>query len=167
MTGAGDTALAMITYAMANNLEMEVCVRLANLAASIAIERIGCAPISLAEVAERYLEFHLESKIFDEDHLYALIELLKNHPFNLLCIDPEQPLLDILDRVKEASSSKKLILYCPSESADERLLSFLSSLQQVDFVILRTESLAHLTEMIHPDEIFPLEKGSLISSKAI
>ena len=50
VTGAGDTVLAVISAALANQMTLEKGVRLANLAAGMAIERLGCARISLSEL---------------------------------------------------------------------------------------------------------------------
>ena len=46
VTGAGDTVLAMISVGFANKLDMKYGVQLANIAASMAIERLGCARIT-------------------------------------------------------------------------------------------------------------------------
>jgi len=43
----------------------------------LAIEHLGCAAVTLSELAERLLEFDTKSKIFDESHLYALGQVLK------------------------------------------------------------------------------------------
>lgn len=59
VTGAGDTVLAVITAALANQLSLSEAARLANVAAGIAIERIGCARISLADLYARLAEVHL------------------------------------------------------------------------------------------------------------
>ena len=56
VTGAGDTVLAVITAALANAMNLTDAARLANVAAGIAIERVGCARISLAELSARLLE---------------------------------------------------------------------------------------------------------------
>jgi rfaE bifunctional protein kinase chain/domain len=55
VTGAGDTVLAVITAALANCLPVADAAILANVAAGIAIERLGCARISLADLASRLL----------------------------------------------------------------------------------------------------------------
>ena len=47
VTGAGDTVLAMLACAMANGLSIADAAQLSNIAAGIAIERFGCARISL------------------------------------------------------------------------------------------------------------------------
>lgn len=55
VTGAGDTVLAIITAVIANGGGLEEAARLANIAAGIAIERIGCARISLQDLYARAL----------------------------------------------------------------------------------------------------------------
>jgi rfaE bifunctional protein kinase chain/domain len=59
VTGAGDTVLAVVTAALANSLSISEAARLANVAAGIAIERIGCARISLADLSARLVEVKL------------------------------------------------------------------------------------------------------------
>ncbi len=51
VTGAGDTVLAVTTAAVANQIPIIQGAHLANLAASIAIQRFGCARISLQDLA--------------------------------------------------------------------------------------------------------------------
>ncbi len=53
VTGAGDTVLAVITAALANQLPLDEAAKLANLAAGIAIERIGCARVSSDDLVSR------------------------------------------------------------------------------------------------------------------
>ncbi|MBI5273091.1 MAG: D-glycero-beta-D-manno-heptose-7-phosphate kinase [Chlamydiia bacterium] len=53
VTGAGDTVLAVISLAMANRLELPLAVQLANIAAGISVERLGCVQVGLSEIAER------------------------------------------------------------------------------------------------------------------
>lgn len=60
VTGAGDTVLAMVSVALANGLPIRTAAQLGNLAAGIAVERIGCARISLAEIADRLVEDDLD-----------------------------------------------------------------------------------------------------------
>ena len=53
VTGAGDTVLAMVSCGLASGLDLGSCCQLANVAAGIAIERFGCARVSLSDVAKR------------------------------------------------------------------------------------------------------------------
>ena len=56
MTGAGDTVLSMLSFALANGVSLEDAVRLSNVAAGVAVERLGCTQISLAELAQVLVE---------------------------------------------------------------------------------------------------------------
>lgn len=58
VTGAGDTVLAVVTAALANKKSLSEAAELANIAAGIAIERLGCARISLADLSSRLLEIN-------------------------------------------------------------------------------------------------------------
>lgn len=53
VTGAGDTVLAVITALMGNGADLKKNAYLANIAAGIAIERLGCARVSKDEILER------------------------------------------------------------------------------------------------------------------
>lgn len=53
VTGAGDTVLAIIAATFANELDLKTGAFLANVAAGIAIERSGCARITLKELEDR------------------------------------------------------------------------------------------------------------------
>lgn len=59
VTGAGDTVLAIITQVLANNVDLHTGAKLANAAAGIAIEKVGCARISLADLSHRLLELRI------------------------------------------------------------------------------------------------------------
>jgi rfaE bifunctional protein kinase chain/domain len=52
VTGAGDTVVAVLAVALAQGVELEAAVRLANAAAGLAVGRVGAARITLDELAE-------------------------------------------------------------------------------------------------------------------
>ena len=53
VTGAGDTVLAVMCLGMANGIDTSLAVQFANIAAGLAIERLGCVSISIHEIAKR------------------------------------------------------------------------------------------------------------------
>lgn len=53
VTGAGDTVLALLTAAIANKSSLADAAYLSNVAASIAIERVGCARVTLKDLEKR------------------------------------------------------------------------------------------------------------------
>lgn len=165
VTGAGDTVLAMISVAMANGLDIRYAVQLANIAAGIAIERLGCARINLAEMAERLLEFDIENKIFDEEHLFALQQVLQGKRFSLLGLTTtcgmSTALFKTIRKIVARDPGKKLIIYVRDSEPDEEFVLLLSSLAEVDFIVLKCESLQDLCETIHPHEVYLMEGETL------
>lgn len=167
VTGAGDTVLSMISVALANKLDIKYGAQLANIAAGMAIERLGCARINLSEVAERLLEFDVENKIFDEEHLFALQQALKGKRYTVLGVDSTHgmstALFRSLRKLASRDSEKKLIVYVRDNDPDTEFVSLLSSLAEVDFIVLKCESLKNLCEIIHPHQVFIMEKDRLIA----
>ena len=51
-----------------------------------------------------------------------------------------------------------LIIYVHQSHPDEEFIHFLSSLQEVNSIILQTESLKHLCTRIHPHAVYLFEK---------
>ncbi len=165
VTGAGDTVLAMLSASIANGLEISPAVQLANIAAGIAIERIGCARITLSELARRLLEYDSENKIFEESHIFALQQALQGQSYTVLGVDTSSGLsLSLIHTIRELSKRKgrTLILYLKDANPDPQMVNLLSSLQEVDFIVLKKTSLQKLCESIHPDEVFIIENGKVI-----
>jgi len=166
VTGAGDTVLAMISVALANGLNIKYSAQLANIAAGIAIERLGCARINLSDMANRLLEFDVDNKVFDEEHLFALQQALQGKRYCVLGLHSAHGMSTALFRsIRKISSRErdiKLIVYVRDSNPDEEFVSLLSSLAEIDFVVLKCESLKNLCEIIHPHEVFVMENSRLV-----
>jgi D-beta-D-heptose 7-phosphate kinase/D-beta-D-heptose 1-phosphate adenosyltransferase len=167
VTGAGDTVLAMISIALANGLNIKYGAQLANIAAGMAIERLGCARINLSELSVRLLEFDVENKIFDEEHLFALQQALTGKRYTVLGLESSQGMSTALFRnIRKLSSreeDKQLIVYVRDTDPDTEFVSLLSSLAEVDFIVLKCESLKNLCEIIHPTSVYVMENENLIT----
>jgi len=167
VTGAGDTVLSMISVAIANNLDIKYGAQLANIAAGMAIERLGCARINLSEMAERLLEYDVENKIFDEEHLFALQQALKGKRYSVLGLNSAHgmstALFRSLRKLASKDSEKKLIVYVRDNEPDAEFVSLLSSLAEVDFIVLKCESLKNLCDIIHPHQVFIMEEDELVA----
>lgn len=160
VTGAGDTVLAVISLSMANKLEMSVAIQLANIAAGLSIERLGCAQITLSEIAQRFLEYDCHSKIFDESHTYALHQILGDKSYSLLVLEKEQEMTsEVFRMIRQlaAKPGKELIIYVRDSHPNDEFIEFLASLNEVKILILQTESLKNLCKTIHPDQVYFLE----------
>lgn len=168
VTGAGDTVLAMVCLGLANGLDIQEAAQLANIAAGLSIERLGCAQITLSELASRLLEYDSDTKIFDENHTYALHQVLKGKDHALLVLEKGQAMTSGLFRAIRKLASregKELLIYVCDADPNDELVHLLSSLNEVDYIILQTESLKHICDAIHPHEVYFLERDDLITSE--
>lgn len=165
VTGAGDTVLAMISVALANDLDLTVGARLANIAAGIAIERLGCARVTLSDMAQRLLESDAENKVFDEEHLFALQRVLSGKRYVVLGIHSHQGMSTALFRTlkKLSVGDEKLIVYIRDNDPDAEFVSLLSSLSEVDFIVLQGNSLKNLSDNIHPLHVYVMEGTELVA----
>lgn len=166
VTGAGDTVLAMLSVALANNLDIKYAAQLANIAAGIAIERIGCATINLSDMAERLMEFDQDNKIFDGEHIFALQQSLKGKKSSVLSIESNHGMstavFKSLRKLAEKDPEKKLVVYIRDGESDQEFISLIASLSDVDFIVVKCLSLKNLCDLIQPDEIYAIEESKLI-----
>jgi len=72
VTGAGDTVLASLGYALANNVDIDSAVKFANLAAGVVVGKIGSATASFNEIIE--YESSLK-KSSSNEHIKTLSEI--------------------------------------------------------------------------------------------
>ncbi len=167
VTGAGDTVLATLSAAIASSLPLDDAVHLANISASIAIEKMGCALVTLSDVARRLLETDVDSKVFHETHLYALQKAREKCVISILEVDTNEgitPKLLQTIRTIAKSPSEELVLYIQDDVPDEDFIHVLSSLNEVDFIILRKESLQHLCQSIRPKKVYFTKKNETAPS---
>jgi rfaE bifunctional protein kinase chain/domain len=164
VTGAGDTVLAMVSAALANGLDIAAAAQLANIAAGIAIERLGCVQVTMSEIARRFLESDVNSKVFDDSYTYALRQVLKDRCYSLLVLPKKQKISNALFRIlrqMKHNSNNELIVYVRGCDTEDEFINFLSSLQEVDYIILQSKSLKKLCQSIHPSEVYFLEDDKL------
>ncbi len=165
VTGAGDTVLAMICLGLANGLDIQLAAQLANIAAGLSIERLGCVQITLSELAQRLLETDSDTKIFDESHTYALHQVLQGKRYNLLVLENGQAMTTPLFRTIRHLANQEgqeLIIYVRDSNPSDEFIHLLSSLHEVDYIILQTESLKNLCDAIHPHEVYLLKQDQMI-----
>lgn len=167
VTGAGDTVLAMLAYALANQLLYQEAAQLCNVAAGIAIEHLGCARVTLPDLAYRLLRMDESTKVFDEDHLFALQQVLLRQPFHLLMLSQEEGFTEQLFRTIKnlAVDTRALVLYLTDPEPSEVFIEMLSSLKEVNFILLHQISLKMLCEKVEPLQSYTFKNGSLIETE--
>jgi D-beta-D-heptose 7-phosphate kinase/D-beta-D-heptose 1-phosphate adenosyltransferase len=159
VTGAGDTVLAMLTYAIANQLSYEEAAQLCNVAAGIAIEHIGCMRVTLSDIAFRLFEQNMGHKVFDQEHLFVLQEILKRKSFYLLLLSQmDQVTSALFQSLKKLSQeTETLVIYIADDEPNEMFIEMLSSLREVNFIVLQLDSLKSLCQCAAPRVMYTFD----------
>jgi len=133
VTGAGDTVLAMLAVALANRLSYTEAADLCNAAASVAIETLGCARVTLSDLAKRLLETDNRNKVFDTTHLAVLRRALDQQMPTHLELTETQLTSELFNRFEQAP--KPLIVEL-SGTPNPHWVRLLANLQSVNYVII-------------------------------
>ena len=64
--------------------------------------------------------------------------------------------------LSSSDPERKLIIYLRDSNPNEEFVSLLTSLAEIDFIVLKTESLKNLCEIIHPHAVYTMEEGRLV-----
>lgn len=166
VTGAGDTVLAVIACALANGLSMPEGSQLGNIAAGIAIEQFGCARVTLSQLAQRLLSDDVGNKVFDQDHLDVLREALTGRDYVVFTISSEAIMNAVVFRAIHQIAHQRhwdLLVYVQEGGNDNEMISVLSSLHDVDYVITKEETLRALCALTKPAEFFEIIDGKPVS----
>lgn len=159
VTGAGDTVLATLTMAMANKLSISDSTQLSNIAAGIAISHFGCARVTLSELARQLLSDDVGNKVFDEEHLFALQEALKDREFAILSLSSNEGIgTSVFEAIRNVAKKKPwdLVVYIEDEDPDPVFVDVIASLHDVDYIIVQSDGLEHLCKLIPCAEICTL-----------
>ena len=159
VTGAGDTVLAMLTIALANKLSISEATRLSNVAAGIAISHFGCARVTLSELARDLLSEDIGNKVFDEEHLFALQEALKEREFAILSLSSKEGIgTQVFEAIRKVAEKKPwdLVVYIEDTDPNPIFIDVIASLHDVDYIIVKSEGLDHVCKLIPANEIFTL-----------
>lgn len=140
VTGAGDTVLACLTAAMASNLTLDEAIPLANTSASLAIERIGCAEISMHDITTRLLDQNPTGKILSWKAFELAKEAFHQEELCFFTLTSSKTLhVDSLKRLmKQASSlpkSHRTVVLFQEESPDEHTLELIAGFDPVKWVV--------------------------------
>jgi D-beta-D-heptose 7-phosphate kinase / D-beta-D-heptose 1-phosphate adenosyltransferase len=173
VTGAGDTVLASLGFALAHNNDIDEAIKFANLASGVVVGKIGSATATLNEIIE--YESSLNKSSSDEhiktwEEISSIVSELKNKNRRIVFTNG---CFDILHtgHVKYLEKSKSfgdiLILGLNSDESVRRLKGenrpinsqydrayILASLEVIDFVVIfEDETPLDLIKLIQPDII--------------
>jgi D-beta-D-heptose 7-phosphate kinase/D-beta-D-heptose 1-phosphate adenosyltransferase len=171
VTGAGDTILASLGFALSCNKDIDEAVKFANLASGVVVGKIGSATATLNEIIE--YESSLNKSTSDEhiktwDEISSIISELKNNDKKIIFTNGCFDILHI-GHVKYLEKAKNfgdiLILGLNSDDSTHRLKGknrpinsqddrayILASLEVVDYVVIFNEDTPlDLIKLIKPD----------------
>jgi D-beta-D-heptose 7-phosphate kinase / D-beta-D-heptose 1-phosphate adenosyltransferase len=171
VTGAGDTLLASLGFALSCNKNIDEAIKFANLASGVVVGKIGSATATLNEIIE--YESSLNKSTSDEhiktwDEIYSIISELKNNEKKIVFTNGCFDILHI-GHVKYLEKAKNfgdiLILGLNSDDSTQRLKGknrpintqddrayILASLEMVNYVVIFNEDTPlDLIKLIKPD----------------
>ncbi len=170
VTGAGDTVIASIAFALGNNLDIKDAIYFANLAAGVVVGKIGSATTTLDEIYEYEYSLHKSNstshiKTFDE--IKTLSSKLHNqgkkivftngcfdilHAGHVKYLEVAKSYGDVLILGLNAESSVRKLKgpTRPINTQDDRAY-ILASLESVDYVVIFEEETPYeLIKLIKP-----------------
>lgn len=137
-TGAGDTVLAMVSAALASQIPLDEAVPLANIAASCGVEVIGCARVSLRDVAEHLFEVHHSEKIWEGESFVSILDAL--HFEKLLLIEipsgsfSHEKLVQLSSLAREHTDRRAIACF-QDKVDDPKLLELIASMEPFRLVV--------------------------------
>jgi len=171
VTGAGDTVLASLGFALACNISIDDAVKFANLASGVVVSKIGSATVTLNEIIEYELSL---TKISSDKHIKnwneisTIVSELKNNNKKIVFTNGCFDILHI-GQIKCLEAAKNfgdiLILGLNSDCSVQRLKGenrpinhqddrahILASLEVIDYVVIFDEDTPiDLIHLIKPD----------------
>lgn len=138
VTGAGDTVLAMLAAALASGLKLEKAAPLCNVAASLALEHVGCYQVGLDAVSQRLLELHAEDKFVDKIHEPELTHALMGRPHTIFEVTDEKALDPVLyEKIRslKVQPDHTVVMRLSAELKSSSFARMLASLKEVDFIV--------------------------------
>lgn len=167
VTGAGDTVLAMLACCLASGLDIRDAIPFCNLAASIAIERFGCARISLSDLARKMLELDSGNKVFDCEHIFALQQALKGEKVSALnlqhCKDID---LTIFQLIKDRGNrpGHYLIVFLGEINPASFFVNILKELIAVNYILIGSMDFLTVCQTLEIEEMDSVYVGYSFSN---
>ena len=170
VTGAGDTVIASIAFAIANDLDIDNTINFANLAAGIVVGKLGSATVTLNEIYEYESSLHKSNssshiktfdeieKLAEEFHKKGKKIVFTNGCFDILHVGHVKYLeiaksyadILIVGLNSDSSVSKLKGPTRPINTQDDRAY-ILASLESVDYVVIFEEETPYeLIKLIKP-----------------
>ena len=185
VTGAGDTILASLGFALACNENIDAAIKFANLASGVVVGKIGSATVTLNEIIE--YESSLNKSSSDEhiktwSDIFSIVSELKNKSKKIIFTNGCFDILHI-GHIKYLEKAKSygdiLILGLNSDDSVQKLKGenrpintqidrayILASIEVVDYVVIfEDETPLDLIKLIQPDVL--VKGGDYVGEKIV
>lgn len=144
VTGAGDTVLACIAASLASHVSISEAIALANIAASVAIERVGCAQVSFDDIAKRLLDQNPTGKILSWKSFSTVHSALKKNLVQCFALQASKDMhIEKLKELRKKAASLPVstikIAFFSDHNPDEHILELVSGLDAISFVVYGAE----------------------------
>ncbi len=164
VTGAGDTVIAAIAYGLLHNKDIYEAISFANMAAAVAVSRVGCVSVSLRDIEAYAPDANKKIRTFEEIEKVVAMNRDKKIVFTNGCFD-----ILHAGHVHYLNSAKKfgdiLILGLNSDASVKKLkgktrpinkqkdrADVLAGLYSVDYIVIfEDETPLNLINIIKPD----------------
>lgn len=184
VTGAGDTVIASLSFALSSGLSIDEAAPFANHAAAVVVGKIGSATVTLNEIEEYESSLHQSTSdmhIKTKEEIYALSERLKKEGKKVVFTNGCFDILHVghVKYLQEAKSYGDILIVGLNSDSSVRELKgptrpvnteadrayILAALESVDYVVVFSEETPHnLIKSIAPDI---LVKGGDYAGKVV
>lgn len=184
VTGAGDTVIASLSFALSMGLSIDEAAPFANHAAAVVVGKIGSATVTLGEIESYESSLHQSTSdmhIKSKEEIYALAERLKHEGKRVVFTNGCFDILHVghVKYLQEAKSYGDVLIVGLNTDSSVRELKgasrpvnteadrayILAALESVDYVVLFSEETPHeLIKNIAPDI---LVKGGDYEGKSV
>jgi D-beta-D-heptose 7-phosphate kinase / D-beta-D-heptose 1-phosphate adenosyltransferase len=171
VTGAGDTVIASLSFALSAGLGIDEAAPFANHAAAVVVGKIGSATVTLGEIEEYESSLHQstsEMHIKTKDEIYAVADRLKKEGKKIVFTNGCFDILHVghVKYLQEAKSYGDILIVGLNSDSSVRELKgasrpvnveadrayILAALESVDYVVVFSEETPHdLIRNIAPD----------------
>jgi D-beta-D-heptose 7-phosphate kinase/D-beta-D-heptose 1-phosphate adenosyltransferase len=171
VTGAGDTVIASLSYALSSGLSIDEAAPFANHAAAVVVGKIGSATVTLSEIEEYASSLHQSTSdmhIKTKEEIYSLADRLKKEGKKIVFTNGCFDILHVghVKYLQEAKSYGDVLIVGLNSDRSVRELKgpsrpvnieedrayILAALESVDYVVVFSEETPHeLIKNISPD----------------
>ena len=160
VSGAGDTVLAALAAAVGKGLGWEDSARIANVAAGLAVSKLGTAPVGRRELAAALREQTVNPKLYTRTELQEKLEDWRRKNLNVVftngCFDLVHPGHISLLR-QAAAQGDRLVVGLNSDASVRRLKGPERPIQNEQSRALVLAAMQHVDAIVIFDEDTPLE----------